>query len=226
MVCSLWGAKAQIGHLMSYDKRHLHFGIQVGLTQSKFDVDYTWNDSIRAAMQGVASYNAAGFHISVIGDYTINRFLNLRILPGVTLLNRDVKYSWASDYAATHPLVEDGRTVESVYGEFPVELKFRALRWKNFRPYITAGVDYGFDFASLRKNKNNNNESIIRLNPNDLRYSAGIGIDVFLRYVKFAVEMKLVQGFIDLSVPDNDLYTLAVDRITSRTVLLSFTFEG
>lgn len=226
MVCFMLGAKAQIGHLMSYDNRHLHFGIQVGLTQSKFDVDYTWNDSIRAAMQGVASYNDAGFHISIIGEYTINRFLNLRLLPGVTIVNRDVKYSWAPDYAATHPLVEPGRTVESVYGEFPVELKFRALRWNNFRPYITAGMDYGFDFASLRKNKNNNNESIIRLNPNDFRYSAGIGIDVFLRYVKFAVEMKFLQGLIDLSVPDNDLYTLAVDRITSRTVLLSFTFEN
>ena len=231
LLCLFFGvfplkAGAQIGHLASFDDRLIHFGIQVGMTQSKFDVDFTLDDQVRESMQGVASYNAAGFHISVIlPDLRISRFLSLRLLPGVTILNREIAYSWASAYAS-NPLSEPQRYVESVYGELPVEFKFRAMRCNNFRPYVTAGASYGFDFASLRKNKNNNAESIIRLNPSDFRYSAGVGVDFFLRYVAFAIEMKVLLGVVDLSVPDNDVYTLAVDRLTSRTFVISFIFEG
>ena len=113
-----------------------------------------------------------------------------------------------------------------MYGEIPLELKFRAKRYTDFRPYLTAGASWGFDFASLRKNKNNNDESIIRLNAIDLRYTAGVGFDFFLRYVKFAIEFKMAFGLLDLKVMDDDYYTKSTDNLYSRTFLLSFTFEG
>ena len=90
----------------------------------------------------------------------------------------------------------------------------------------SAGVSWGFDFASLWKNQNNNDESIIRLNLNDLRYTAGVGFDFFLRYVKFAIELKMNFGLLDLKVPDEDIYIRSMDVMHSRTFMLSFTFEG
>ena len=116
--------------------------------------------------------------------------------------------------------------MESVYGDIPLELKFRAVRWNNFRPYLTAGASYGFDFASLRKNRNQTNQSIVRLQPHDLRYSMGVGFDVFLRYVKFAIEFKMAFGLVDLKVQDPDIYIRSFDNLKSRTFMLSFTFEG
>jgi hypothetical protein len=100
------------------------------------------------------------------------------------------------------------------------------MRYGNFRPYITGGISYGFDFASLRRNRNRNNESIVRLQASDLRYTMGIGFDVFLRYVKFAIEFKMNFGVLDLEVPDNDIYIRSMEEIMSRTFMLSFTFEG
>lgn len=217
---------AQVGNLGKFDSRLLHYGIQVGLTMSKFDLEYTSDETLRRDLQGTTSYFAPGFHIAVIGDLRLGNWFNLRLLPGVTLITRDVTYSWEKSYLESHHLAELSRNVESVYGDFPIELKFRAMRYNNFRPYLTAGVSYGFDFASLRKNRNRTDESIIRLEPNDFRYSLGFGFDVFLRYVKFAIDLKMTFGFLNLRVEDPDVYIQAFDYLNSRTFMLSFTFEG
>lgn len=219
-------AQQQIGNLGKFDSRLLHYGIQVGLTMSKFDLEYTSDEALRKDLQGTTSYYSPGFHIAVIGDLRLGKWFNLRILPGVTLITRDVTYSWERSYLETHRLAELSRNVESVYGDFPIELKFRAIRYNNFRPYITAGVSYGFDFASLRENRNRTDESIIRLDANDIRYSMGLGFDVFLRYVKFAIDLKVTFGLLDLKVEDPDVYISAFNYLNSRTYMISFTFEG
>ncbi len=218
--------QTRASHLGSFDNRKLHYGIQVGYTQSKFDLRFSENDTLRQNILGVTSYYSPGFHINVIGDLRINDHLNLRLLPGVTLISRDMAYSWSEAYTSTHWKYDTRRTVESVYGEVPIEIKFRANRYTDFRPYLTAGASWGFDFASLRKNKNNNDESIIRLNAIDLRYTAGVGFDFFLRYVKFAIEFKMAFGMLDLKVMDDDYYTQSTNDLHSRTFMLSFTFEG
>lgn len=218
-----WG---QAYNLINFDQDKYHYGIQIGYTQSKFDLKYTEDPSIREKLQGVTSYYSPGFHISVIGDMSMGKYFSLRALPGVTLITRNMSYAWNSSYMMEHPIVDARRTVESVYGDLPIDLKIKALRWRDFRPYLTVGGSYGFDFASLRKNKNNSNEAIVRLGANDLRYSAGVGFDFFLKYVKFAIEMKMAFGLVDLRVADDDIYTMAVDQMKSRTFTLSFTFEG
>ena len=221
-----FNSTAQIGNLGQFDSRLLHYGIQVGYTNSKFDLEFSDDEQLRQTLQGTTSYFAPGFHIAVIGDLRLNDWFNLRLLPGVTLVTREVSYSWEPSYLETHRLAELKRNVESVYGDLPLELKFRAVRYNNFRPYITAGISYGFDFASLRKNRNRTDQSIIRLEPHDFRYSLGLGFDVFLRYVKFAIDLKMTFGLIDMKVEDPDVYIRAFDNLSSRTFMLSFTFEG
>lgn len=213
-------------NLGAFDRAPYHFGIQVGYTQSKFDLQYSEDEALRQDLQGTTSYYSPGFHINIIGDARLGDYLNFRLLPGVTLISRDLAYAWSASYRETHWKYDEMRTVESVYGEIPAEFKFRAMRYANFRPYLTAGGSAGFDFASLFRNKNNNNESIVRLNPVDLRYTMGVGFDFFLRYVKFAIEMKMTFGIPDLRVEDDDLYTQSVTYLHSRTFMLSFTFEG
>lgn len=216
---------AQVGNLGQFDSHTLHWGIQIGMTQSKFDLTLNYDAALRDTMQGVTSYYAPGFHVSFIGDLRLNDYFNLRLVPGVTIISRNITYSWENGYLATHRLAEPERLAESVYGDIPLELKFRAKRYGNFRPYLTSGISYGFDFASLRRNRNRNNESIVRLQASDLRYTMGVGFSVFLRYVKFAIELKMNFGVIDLEVPDPDIYMRSMEQMRSRTFMLSFTFE-
>ena len=226
LVCLSLSAHSQINNLSSFDGRLLHYGIQVGYTQSKFDLKFSENSALRDSMQGVTSYYNAGFHIAVIGDLRIWKYFNLRLLPGVTIINRELSYSWEQAFFNAHPHLDIRRNVESVYGEIPLEFRYRAMRWKNFRPYVTGGITYGFDFASLRKNKNNNDEAIVRLNPHEVHYTVGVGLDFFLKYVKFAIDLKAGFGIINLWVEDDDIYSRSADYLKSRTLMISFTFEG
>lgn len=219
-------AHAQIGNLAAFDEDKLHFGIQVGYTQSKFMLDYTEDEEVRDLLQGTTSYYNAGFHLAVINDLRVHKYINLRMSPGITMVNRSLSFSWEDSYQQTHPGVDLKRGVESVYGEIPFDIKFRSMRWRNFRPYLTAGACYGFDFASLRNNKNNNDQSIIRLNTSDLRYTAGVGFDFYLRYVRFGIELKMCFGFVDLKIEDDDIYTRSFDNLKTRSFMLGFIFEG
>ena len=218
--------RAQVQYLAGFDKKKVHYGIQIGYTQSKFEDAYTLDDEVREQMYGSGSYYTPGFHLAVLADLRLGNYFNLRVLPGLTLINRTLNYYWSPEYLMSHPGADKKRNVESVYGEIPIDIKFRAFRWRNFRPYLTAGGSYGFDFASMRNNKNNNDQSIIRLNTSDLRYTMGVGLDFYMRYVKFAIEMKMTFGISDLKIPDDDLYTRSVDFINTRTFMLGFTFEG
>lgn len=219
-------AQQQVGNLGGFDRKLLHWGIQVGYTQSKFDLHFTDDPVTRQTLVGVTSYYEKGFHIAIVGDMRLNKWFNLRLLPGVTLVSRNISYTWDEGYAATRHNLEAARNVESVYGDIPIELKFRAVRYGNFRPYLTTGASYGFDFASFRKNRNLTNQEIIRLEPNDLRYTCGVGFDVFLQNVKFAIELKMNFGLLDLKVADPDIYISSFDGLHTRTFMLSFTFEG
>ena len=219
-------ASGQVTYLASFDKKPVHYGIQLGYTQSKFEDAYTLDDDVRESLQGTTSYYTPGFHLAVLVDFRLGNYFNFRLLPGLTLINRTFNYHWTDSYVALHPGADAKRNVESVYGEIPFDFKFRAFRYHNFRPYLTAGASYGFDFASLRNNKNNNDQSIIRLNTSDFRYTTGIGFDFYMRYVKFAIELKMSFGLTDLKIEDDDLYTRSVDFINTRTFMLGFTFEG
>ena len=219
-------ARGQVNYLAAFDEDLLHYGIQIGYTQSKFDFHYTYDDAVTPNEQGTRSYYTPGFHIAVIGDLRLTRFMNLRFLPGLTLINRTLRYTWSDDYLGTHPGMDAYRNVESVYGELPFDLKFRSMRYKNFRPYLTVGSSYGFDFASLRNNRNSQNQSIVRLNTSDLRYTAGLGFDFYLRYVKFAIELKMTFGVMDLKIDNDDFYSQSIDGLNTRTFMLGFTFEG
>ena len=219
-------AMSQVTYLANLDKKKVHFGIQLGYTQSKFEDAYTQDDEVRESLQGTTSYYTPGFHLAIVNDFRLGHYFNFRLLPGITLINRMFNYNWTNAYVTQHHGADAKRTVESVYGEIPFDFKFRAFRYRNFRPYLTAGGSYGFDFASMRNNKNNTDQSIIRLNTNDLRYTVGLGFDFYMRYVKFAIEMKMCFGVSDLKIVDDDLYTRSVDFINTRTFMLGFTFEG
>ncbi|MCQ2299435.1 MAG: PorT family protein [Bacteroidales bacterium] len=219
-------AHGQMTNLTDFDHDLMHYGIQVGYTQSKFDVGFSDDESLHQLLQGVNSYYSAGFHIAVIADLALCPYVSLRSAPGLTLINRSLHYYWEEGYLASYPALDKKRSVESVYGEIPLDLKFRAMRWRNFQPYLTGGCSYGFDFASLRNNKNNNDESIVRLNTSDFRYTTGIGFDFFLHYVKFAIELKMSFGTSNLVIPDDDLYSRSTNKLNSRTFMLGFTFEG
>ena len=225
MLCSP-SIKGQIQNLPNFDKNIMHYGISVGYMDSKFMLEYTEDEAIRENIQGVTSYYIPGFHITIVGDLRINDYMNIRLLPGISFLDREINYALSDQYASTAHNLDRARKAESIYGDLPIDLKLRSARWRNFRPYVITGLRYGFDFASLKNNKNRNDDSIIRLSPNDFSYTMGVGFDFYFPYFKFAIELKMGLGLVDLKVPDETFYSQSIESIKSRTFTLSISVEG
>ena len=70
LLCATPAVRAQVraSHLGSFDNQKLHWGIQVGYTQSKFDLHYSEDETLRQTIMGVTSYYSPGFHINIIGS--------------------------------------------------------------------------------------------------------------------------------------------------------------
>ena len=147
------------------DNHKFLYGIHLGFTSNGFDL-YSTNGGLIASQDGTlhtdgSHYHARGFRLAVIGEARLGRCFSLRVMPGVSLF-RALKW-------------------ESVRGELPVDVKFHPYRWGKVEPYLTSGLGYGYDFASSREDSHN---YIKPLNAHDLRYTCGLGVDWYTRYVK------------------------------------------
>ena len=197
-------ANAQNSEGRDWDNSKLLYGVHASLTANDVDIYYTTNTSINKY-----SPNALGFRMAVIGEYQPRRYFSLRTMPGVSLFNA----RWEPDNDAASVATLNSYKIESVLAEVPVDIKiypFRIskrdpFRTKNWQPYIAAGLAYYFDFASLRKDRGDDN--IRQLNTHDLRYIGSLGVNWYTPYCKIGFEIKTSYGLIQHSISDyNSLF--------------------
>ena len=206
------------------DGKKIHFGYIVGYNQMLLDLKMKENIPLRDTVLGACSYYSPGFSVGIVSDLKLNDFINLRFCPGLSIIERSIEFYMANE---EYPL--SGKTftrkAEAVYMDIPLELKFRSYRWKNFSPYIITGSKYTFDWASLKDVKPEEEEEFLRLNPHDIMIVGGFGFDFYLQYFKFAIELKMSFGMMDLLIPDKTIHTRSLDKATSRMFNLTFTLE-
>ena len=119
------------------------------------------------------------------------------------------------------------QSVKSAYLVFPFDIKFSALRYRNSRPYVTAGVMPALNLT--RKSG-----EYVKLNASDFYLTVGFGCDFYLPYFKLIPEIKFCFGLTDAIAHDRpDLeddptklkITQSLKKATSSMVVLTFYFE-
>ena len=202
------------------DMKWFHLGFHVGLhtqdlilTHSGVTTDgETW-------FAEIPSYSP-GFSVGVIGDLYLNTFLNLRFTP--TIHFGDKKFLFREQTSGE----EFTTNVRSSYLNFPIDIKYTALRLNNYRPYILAGAYGSLDIGRKKGNP-------LLLKGTDFGLEFGIGCDLYLPFFKLCPELKFCFGLVDLIEKDRpDLvdqtalkYTQALSKATSRMIVLTFNFE-
>ena len=213
-------------NLPAYTHKHLHFGFIIAVNTASFYVVPTSNlaEKFNDTLKSIRSIPQGGFDLGIVTEVGISRYLKFRFVPSLGFTDRQLQYSFLSNID-TFTVTKD---IQSVFLNFPFDLKLISKRLNNFEAYIIAGGKYAKDLFS-QKDVNQQlagAHATVRLLPNDWYYEAGGGIEFYLPFFKFGIELKVSQGTRNLIVPDNSVYTQSIQGLYSKTYLLSFTFEG
>ena len=230
-----------------YDDTKIHFGFILGVNQSFVTIkpisdlrshvfDSTYIPDIlpkpdSARILSISSSPVPGFVVGILANMRMGDHFDLRFTPSLSFGDRTLNYM-----VETHTIFAGGDTIQQVpiskkvpstYINFPIEIRFKAKRYNNFRPYLLAGVQYTLDLASNAKKREqkNQNEKIIKFNQNDIYAEAGVGFDFYNEWFKFGVELKMMFGLFDALKHEGNIYTESIDKLNSKIFQLSLTFE-
>ncbi|MGB0427602.1 MAG: outer membrane beta-barrel protein [Flavobacteriales bacterium] len=217
----LFSAQAQVRkfvqNLPKYDRKPYHFGFTLGLTNTTLHANFT-DVLLNSELLSVDIKNVRGFNVGIVSDVRLNSKFNLRFVPSLTLVKRQIDYTFL-----------DGIDVETLQKSdeaalffMPLTLKLRAQRRGNFRPYIFSGSHLVVDMSS---DKNVEEFEILSLKSSELGVHLGLGMDFYLEYFKLGLEMKYNYGFSNLLVEDNSNFTKVFDSLNHRGLQFSLTFE-
>lgn len=204
---------------MEYYGDALHFGFFLGVNRTNFVVIPTqaWPDSLKS----VLSKPHTGFDLGIVSELRIMEYACVRFTPEIAFGSRSIEYSYMG---IDTNVIE--KKIESTWLNFPLLLKIRSKRLNNIAAYMIGGARYTLDLASQKDANNTAGQEIIKLYNHDFGFEAGAGIDFFLPYFKFGIELRTGLGVKNLLVKDNTQYSNAVDVLRSKIFLVAFTFEG
>ncbi len=206
----------------NYDKETLHFGFTVGLNFMDFGIDMDNDAYAKDLLYADITQMFPGFHVSMVSNLRLAEYLDLRALPGICFGQRNLTYY--DKEGAEERIMK----VPSTFIEIPLLLKYKAARLNNFRPYLIGGFNIRYDLAS-NKEFDEEDEIYVRINPFDVYYELGFGIDNYLQYFKYSTELKISVGLRDIlnHTPHDphSQYANAISRMNSFLVMLSFHFE-
>jgi len=217
---------SQVGNLQSYENEWLHFGFALGVNSSNFIIhsnpDFYKYDSLKS----ITSKPEPGFNLGIIAELKISEYFYLRFVPDLAFAQRDLDYFFIGKAFDANRV----KKVESTFLNFPLDLKLKSKRVAgNYGGYLLAGMKYTYDLASNEDVDNTNldiNKQVIKLKKSDWAYEVGAGIEVYLPYFKFAMELKTSFGLKNILINDNTIFSNPIEKLNSKIILVSFTFEG
>ena len=217
------------------DLRPMHFGIHVGLNLQ--DIEFvnmgpqtvTLDDG--TVMQQTIVMDAdrwnAGFSVGVLADLRFSDHLNLRITPTMHFGAKHLTFHNLTDLDSEGFPHEETQDMKNTYISFPVDLKFSAQRWNNYRPDLIAGVNPMINLTGK-------DQDFIQLKRMDTFLEVGLGCDLYLPFFKLIPELKFCYSLTnaldrnhanELVDMNKRAYANAVTSGHSKMIVLTFYFE-
>ena len=218
-VLMAWGiSHAQVDtryNLMNYDEKKLHYGFQMGLNSTRFKLTHSANFVTQDTLVSLRSYASTGFSLGFILNARLGEYFDARLLPTVAFYERAIRYEFKSI-----PTID--AIFESSIIELPLLIKYKSYRRKNSRLYMVAGLKPSIEVGAKKKQKKN---SQLRVKQFDLVLEYGLGADVYYPLFKFSPELRFSLGLRNLFLPDSNIYSDQIDRLSTYTVAMFFMFE-
>jgi len=222
-----------IKNLPLLDLKKFHFGFTIGFNNMDFSLressDFLASNGDTGFkinnIYGIETQSNAGINLGPISNFRLLPYLDARMLIMLSFGQRNLIYRLKDTIDSKEVFSTHTMKIESTYIEFPIMLKYKAYRTHNYRPYIITGICPKLDLAARKKIKEEERPKI-RIGVYDVFYEVGSGVDFYLPYFKFSVEMKFGYGLRNMLQPDGTNFTKAIDSLHSKIWTVSFHFEG
>ncbi|HRP89522.1 MAG TPA: porin family protein [Edaphocola sp.] len=208
----------EVMNMEDHDQKPYYFGLSFGANSSALKIratdKFTQSDSVKS----LQAKWGPGFHIGLMGSLKLNSFVDLRFVPVVSFSEKGLEVTYSSN-------TKESNTLESIYMQLPLQLKFKSDRIRNFRFYSILGARFDYDLASNANSRKP--DELIRIKPMDISGEVGFGLEFYYPNFIVAPEIKISQGLINSHLPDPSIYiSNMVDRMNTRTVTLSLLIQG
>jgi len=204
---------------LRFERRDFHFGISIGLNFSNYkitlDSDYLTQNEILEAH----SVTDPGFSLGILSSLHLSKSFELRFIPDLAFADRTIEFKISSaDTLAT-------KRIESVYLEFPFNLKYRSKPYHDFRMYVLGGFKWNIDMQSNASARLA--ENLIKVYRNDVALEYGMGCEFHLPLVVLSPEIKVSYGLRNILRPDpNLIYSRVLQGLRARSIMFTIHFEG
>jgi len=217
------------------DLRPLHLGISIGLNMQ--DVEFqnvgpqtiTMDDGsqLPASVLCDADMWNPGFSVGVLADFRLHQHLSLRISPTMHFGSKHLVFRNLLDPTESGRPRETTQDMKNTYLSVPVDLKFSAQRFNNYRPYVIAGINPMINLTGK-------DQDFVHLKRYDLMFEVGLGCDFYLPFFKLIPELKFCYGIIDaldqshvneLTDINKRAFAQSVSSAHTKMVVLTLYFE-
>lgn len=217
------------------DLRPLHFGILVGMHLQDIEfqnvgpqtiVAEDGSQSVQTILCDADTWNP-GFSVGVTAEVRISDHLSARLTPTMHFGAKHLVFRNMSQLDANGRPTEVTQDMKNTYISVPLDLKFSAQRFNNYRPYLMAGINPTINLTGKA-------EDYIVLKRYDTFVEVGLGCDLYLPFFKLIPELKFCYSLSSALDRDhaNELrdanmkaYANSVSAGHSKMIVLTFYFE-
>ena len=212
-------------NFFEFKKKPFYFGLTLGGHSSGYLTSNSRNliqhDSIRV-IEGV---DKPGLHVNIITNLKIGDYFDFRFIPGFSFTERRISFT-RLNVGGNEPIPSQER-IESVFLEIPMLMRFKSVPYKDKRLFVVAGLKYTYDVASNSKARQDQQVNLLKIAPHDFQFEIGAGIQFFFPFFIFSPEIKYSQSIGNIHVFNSSKpESTVIDKILSRTLSISFHFEG
>lgn len=208
----------------TWDQQRVHWGYFLGFNTYNFKINYDERYEKLHDSEEIAVKSNTGFNVGLVGNLRLSEYLDLRFEPGLYYGKRELFYP----HLAGSSNANKTKVVNSTYIQFPLLLKFSALRTGNIRPYLLAGVSESLNLSSNEDSKDDNYGGKFRMKKWTANYELGLGLDLYFEHFKFSPSIRGVFGLEDELIRDRNSqspWTGNIESMKTRGLFVNFTFH-
>jgi hypothetical protein len=213
---------AQTSHYFDYRKFNL--GFTMGLCVASYDMTAQINQydsQTGRVLARVELVNKPGIYLGLITNMKLAEHWDLRLMPSVSLEERDFRFYFDSTTTNTEPVIT--KKIESSNLNLPLTIKFKSDFYKNTRVFVQFGIQPSFNLASSKKVRND--PDLLKTQSYDTAFLASFGIDLYGEKLKLSPEIRFTRGLTNVYVPDRTRFPRAISDLFTQLLVFNINFE-